>query len=213
MAVLWGDLASLCVFEERVGIVANEATFVEATALNVLSEYVQHSRRLASNGVLLMLKLVDFKHVHAPRVVDREIDSRAALVAIAAELNSGFAIEPHANTRQELRDSLLLLLLALLASIGVMAGNVHHEVAVVGKGRTALGAYARPWSEVDGGDVLLEGARFDKCTVTFGALERAFACMRSRVRFEVATLREAGATSDEVASVCFFAGVRALVRL
>jgi hypothetical protein len=50
-----------------------------------------------------------------------------------------------------------------------------------------------------GGDVLPEGAIFGKCTVAIGASMRAFACVCSRMYFEVNIPYEAGGTTDEIA--------------
>jgi hypothetical protein len=160
---------------------------------------------------MIVLVLIHFKNVHAPRVVDREIDSRAALVPIPAKLHYDLAFKSYPDTRQELRDSLFLSLLTLLPALGVMAGVVLLDGAFVGKGRPALGACMRPRSEVDGGNVLTEGARLDKCSGALGAFEWAFACMRSRVHSEVGAILEVGTTADELASVWRLAGVYAIV--
>jgi hypothetical protein len=182
------DTASLCVFEERVGVVANESTFIEATRLNVLRQYVQHARRLARNWVVLVLKLVHFEDVGAPRMVDNEVNSRAHLIALAAELNSGFAVEAHTDARQEARHSLFLLFLALLAPFGVDAGIVFQEVARVEEGRPTIGTLVWPRSEVDCGRVWVEVARSSKCTVAIRTPEWALARMRSRVPWKAATM-------------------------
>jgi hypothetical protein len=121
-------------------------------------------------------------------VVNREIDAREALVSIAAELNSGFAIEPHANTRQELRDSLFLLFSALLATLGVVADNVLSAVANFNKGCPALGACERPLTRVSS-VVNAHCARRGTLVATPRAIARirALPCMRSLVCLEMAT--------------------------
>jgi hypothetical protein len=134
----------LCVLEERVGIVANESNLVETTGLDLLSEYIKHSRRLAGNWVVIVLEFIHFKNVHAPRVVYRKVDAGEAFIALAAEFYCGFAFKAHPDARQEPRDPLLLLLLSLLTALGVDAGNVLPEVAGVGKCGAAIGAFVRP---------------------------------------------------------------------
>jgi len=93
---------------------------------------------------MIMLKLIHFKDVCTPVVVDNEVDAREAFIALAAELYSGFAFKAHPDARQEPRHPLLFLLLALLTALGVDAGNVLPEVAGSGKGGAAIGACVRP---------------------------------------------------------------------
>ena len=147
-AVLWGDLARQRVLEERIRVEAKKTTFVEATALNVLSEDVQHARSLAGSWVVLVLKLIHFKDVCTPVVVDNEVDAREAFIALAAELYSGFAFKAHPDARQEPRDPLLFLLLSLLTAFCMYTAKVLLEDPGAGKGRVAAGTCVRTLARV-----------------------------------------------------------------
>ena len=86
---------------------------------------VQHPSGVAGNPVVRVLPFVHLQADHTVREVQHKVHTRPLLVDLAAEGHRGLALEGHVCLREEPRDLLLALLLALLASLGVDGALVH----------------------------------------------------------------------------------------
>ena len=69
-------------------------------------------------GMLLFIHLEEHQ---APFAIDHEINARSASVALATKADGLLVLETDARALEEVGDSLLFLLLALDASLGVKA--------------------------------------------------------------------------------------------